>query len=128
MTTKGKPIWTPYNPDDCVGDFGWIWDKDSGEWLLCATVEPDGFDADLVLVFPSRTQVSEDWHCDPDDWSGDPYISCSAPTIAPGECDGLEVVIRFGGGASATHAIGQGDRVEQIIDGLNGVLLPKAAE
>ena len=80
-----QPVWTPYTPEDCIGDFGWIWDSDSDEWLLCATVEPDGKDADLVLVFLSCTQVGEDYTADPDDWRGDPYLRCIAPTVVPGD-------------------------------------------
>ena len=106
MTKKRKPVWTPYSPDDCIGDFGWLWDSDAAEWLLCATVEPDGKDADLVLVFLSRTGIGEDFTADPEDWRGDPYLSCTAPTAKPGHSDALEVSVRGQGGFYTAMSFG----------------------
>ena len=114
MTEKRETVWTPYDPDDCIGDFGWLWlDGPMGhEWVLVHTYgEEDGLLVDLIGRMESDgTRDSPSAHR----YAGTPYLSLSQPTVEPGKCDALEVAIRFAPGASATHAFGHSARLEEV--------------
>ena len=117
MTEQAQPIWTPYDPDDCIGQFGWLWlDGPTGhEWVLIFTTNDGDEENELSIDVIGRMDLDGTrdslWA---DDHRGTPYLPCSAPTAEPGKCDALEVAIRFAPGASATHAFGHSDRLEAV--------------
>ena len=118
--TGPRPVWTPYNPDDVVGDFGWLWlDGPMGhEWVLVQTVDDDLDCAEGVLVDMIGRMDGEgvrDSYAALS-YAGTPYLPLSHPTVEPGKCDALEVAIRFAPGASATNAFGHSDRLEAVRD------------
>ena len=114
MTEQRETVWTPYDPDDCIGDFGWLWlDGPMGfEWVLVHTFgEEDGVFVDLIgRMEADGTRDSLSGYR----YAGTPYLACIAPTVEPGKCDAFEVAIRFAPGASATHAFGHSDRLEAV--------------
>lgn len=120
IPTVPNPVWTPYTPEDCIGDFGWLWlDGPMGfEWVLVQTVhddeDPEWSDG-IIIDAIGRADASGTREC----WAaasfaGTPYLPCTAPTVEPGKSDALEVAIRFAPGASATHAFGHSDRLEDV--------------
>ena len=117
MTEKRETVWTPYAPEDCIGDFGWLWlDGPMGfEWVLIVTTDGDDEENEIIIDLIGRMdrEGSRDT-LGADDHRGTPYLSCNAPTVEPGKCDALEVAIRFAPGASATHAFGHSDRLEAV--------------
>ena len=114
--TTTSPIWTPYDPDDAIGDFGWLWlDGPIGhEWVLVHTFgEEDGLFVDLIgrMEADGTRESRSGYH-----YAGTPYLPCIAPGAVPGECDAFEVAIRFAPGRSATHAFGHGYQLEAVKD------------
>ena len=114
MTEKRETVWTPYTPDDCIGDFGWLWlaGPMGHEWVLIHTAEDeDGIYTDLIGRMDgdgTRDSAPAELHF------GTPYLPLPKPTAEPGECDAFEVAIRFAPGASATHAFGHSGRLEAV--------------
>jgi hypothetical protein len=53
------PISTPYDPDDCIDSYGWLWTHfhkgEPSEWHLVSTHLPDGIDADPQIVFHNKS-------------------------------------------------------------------------
>lgn len=100
-----SPIWTRYDPESVVDELGWLWSSEAEEWRLCVTREHEGPDGPLTLHFPGVDGMLSA-EADPEDWRGVSYLPVLRPTVVPGDIDALEVVVRFDGGASATHAFG----------------------
>lgn len=95
-------IATPYSPDNCHDEFGWLWMRwhkdEAPDWHLVSTHLPDGIDAEPVIVFHS---ASGEEHVDvdaADTWAGSPYLPLSAPPCSAQA--GAMVIVRLPNGAS----------------------------
>lgn len=117
-----KTIGTPYDPEDHVNEFGWIWGGDLEDWLLCYTTETD--DGELVVGVYSLTIGYTDTH---DEWSADrfrgaPYIPLSAPACTPGA--GLLVTAHLpGGGTMAVSREDTGPEAEADWERIRAAML-----
>lgn len=112
--TTPQPVWTPYDPDDCIGDFGWLWlDGPIGhEWVLIHTYgEEDGLFVDLIGRMESDgTRASPSAHR----YAGTPYLSLLQPTAEPGKGDALEVSVRGPGGFLVAMAFGDHEGAAKV--------------
>ena len=96
-------ITTPYDPDDCVGTFGWLWmgEEPDGDWTLVVTFDDDGT---LAVTGWSMDDAYADTtpQYDADLFRGYPYLPLSAPACDPGA--GLLVTIHLPSGASLSFS------------------------
>ena len=110
MTKKRKTVWTPYNPDDCIGDFGWLWlDGPMGhEWVLVytGTDDPDCPEGVLLDLIGRQDDYGACESSPAMRFAGTPYLSISQPTAKPGHSDALEVSVRGQGGFYTAMAFG----------------------
>jgi hypothetical protein len=107
------PISTPYDPDDCIDSYGWLWTHfhkgEPSEWHLVSTHLPDGIDAHPQIVFHDKSG-DEPLDVDAaDTWKGAPYIPLNAPACGPRA--GALVVVHLPRGAtvSTSHEDGGAD-------------------
>lgn len=117
-TPDPQPVWTPYEPDDCIGDFGWLWlDGPMGhEWVLVytGTDDPDCPEGVLLDLIGRQDDYGACESITASRFAGTPYLGLLQPTIEPGKCDSLEVAVRFAPGASVTNAFGNTARLEAV--------------
>ena len=113
-----QPVWTPYSPEDVVGEFGWLWiDGPMGhEWVLVMTTDGDDEEHDIIIDLIGR--MDGDGMRDTlaaEDYAGTPYLSLSQPTVEPGISDAVVVAVRLGRGGLAVSAHAPpGDRADAI--------------
>ena len=117
-------IHKPYEPENVIGDPGWLWLTDSPmgpDWHLIVTIEPDGADGPLCTWFIQDELLFEG---DPDaeHFRGLPWVSASAPACEPGKADLLEVTIRRGGALIGNGFGGPPERIDAIEAAVLGVL------
>jgi len=79
-----KAISTPYNPDDCLGSYGWLWRHE--------------FKGDAKDEEPRDVDLA-------DTWAGSPYIPLNAPACGPHS--GALVVVHLPSGASISGLMHQ---------------------
>jgi len=104
-----KAISTPYNPDDCLGSYGWLWRHEfkgeASEWHLVSTCLPDGIDAEPSIIFyDAKDEEPRDVDL-ADTWAGSPYIPLNAPACGPHS--GALVVVHLPSGASISGLMHQ---------------------
>lgn len=104
--TKHKPVSVPYDPAECIGDFGHLWfrpeNQSEPEWVLIHTFE----DNDDELAFNAMTDG-----CSPEDadvydaalYVGVAYIPVSAPSCGPTAGAMVRVWLPGGGVMTVTH-------------------------
>lgn len=95
----------PYDPDRCIGDFGWIWMTTTlgEEWLICRTVEDDDDGALLTEVWgPDATSDTHDAHA-AEELRGTPYLPMAAPACTPGA--GFEAQVHLAGGGVIRYGL-----------------------
>jgi hypothetical protein len=120
-----RPIYTPYDPEQVTGEFGWLWLDDGSmgsEWHLVQTYYET--DDELTTWFAGDGDGHESTCAPADSYRGLPYLSATAPTCTPGEVDRLEVAVRFGDGASFGHAFGNAAQAAGIEAALSWLLSP----
>ena len=93
---------TPYDPDQCQGEFGWMWrgsDPATRGWELVFTY-PQEFDGDdpVLRVISNEVKGASAWGHHADDYAGRPYLSCPPPACEPSAA--LLVTMRLADGGS----------------------------
>jgi hypothetical protein len=105
MTDTIKPVSVPYDPAECIGEYGHLWFRPESysepEWVLIRTIE----DEDDELAF-----LALHTDCMPDDadvydaslYIGTAYIPASAPACGPTAGAMIRVYLP-GGGVMTFH-------------------------
>lgn len=121
------PIHIPYDPDQQIGEFGWLWLTDGPmgpEWHLVQTIEEDGYDDSNLLIWFVGDGDGHTSDCAPANrHKGAPYLPILSPSCEPGKADALEVTVRFDNGASAATAHGASDRTEAVREAVCALIL-----
>lgn len=127
--TEKTTIAVHYDPEDAEKEFGWLWLSDCEGWRLVYTWLPDGIDAEpkiRVLQRPGEDPDDEVYAAE--DWTGKPYIPCTAPACEPG--DGALLVAHYPGGATVSLSVRPGpgaDRVREAVARLVADMSPDRA-
>lgn len=102
-TRTAGAIDVPYDPESCIGDFGWIWLATSmgEEWVLCRTIE----DEDGLVTEAWTSEATFDTHdCHAaEDLRGQPYLPIAAPACVPGS--GFEAQVHLPGGGVMRYGL-----------------------
>ena len=117
-TTPPQPVWTPYDPDGCIGDFGWLWlDGPTGhEWVLVYTGsdDPDCPEGVLLDLIGRQDDYGACESLTATRFAGTPYLPLSQPTAEPGKGDALEVSVRGPGGFLVAMAFGDQEGAAKV--------------
>lgn len=118
-------IHIPYDPDQVIGDFGWLWLDDGPmgpDWHLIQTIQEDGEDGDLRAWFVGDGDGHTSDCAQADNHKGAPYLSALKPSAEPGKSAALEVTVRLASGASMSHSFGDAKAAAQVEAAVFGAL------
>ena len=110
-------IASPYDPDDCIKDFGWLWTDIDGagkRWNLVATrYLRDDEDPVIRFIQPGEESLG-DFEEAAEAYRGRPYLPCDTPACGPQ--DALLITLHTDPGAPMQIAWREGRDVAPILD------------
>lgn len=81
------PFHSPYDPEACTDEFGWLWCDTDGKgrrWNMVTTFfEPDALTGPMVAFLEKTVQSDDIFTDDAEPYRGMPYIAMTAPHLSP---------------------------------------------
>lgn len=104
---KKDTIATPYDPEQVVGEWGWLWlpetEEEGDGWVLCRTIEDDLDDILRTEAFHPMDPRDEHTVYAAEALKGTPYIPLHMPKCGPQAGAMVAVWLHGGGCLTVTH-------------------------
>jgi hypothetical protein len=114
----------PYDPEQQIAEFGWLWTDGAHEpeWLLIFTFEDDDGTLMVEAMTPDDKYDDGTRACyEAKHYAGSPYIPCTAPSCGPDAGAMVRVWLPGGGVITVTHE-DRDEKAKALTDAVLAVL------